>query len=116
MSRTRTLTLLSVAVVTAGLGLYWWLGQYNAQAKSPTEAAPGREGAEMDASSESSLINPVTLEGANDGVFPDAAGAALRGPGGTVPSLARVGDASRDVEVKINGFPVDSLGKLKFED
>ncbi|HEY3391369.1 MAG TPA: hypothetical protein VGK58_01585, partial [Lacipirellulaceae bacterium] len=116
MSKTRTLTVLSVALITAGVGLYWWLGQYNAQAESPNDAPPAREGAEMEASSESSLVNPLTLEGVEDGIFPRAAEAALNGPGGTVPSLAWVGEASTDVRVLVNGFPVDSLGRLKFED
>src|SRR5262245_34156546 len=116
MARTRTPPVLSVALVTAGLGLYWWLGQYNVQAESPTDAPPGQKGAKMAASSKSSLINPLTLEGVDDGIFPNAAAAALDGPGGTVPSLARVGEASTGVKVTVNGFPVDSLGQLKFED
>jgi hypothetical protein len=102
-------------LVTAGLGLYWWLGQYNAQAVSPTDTPADREGAAVESSTESGLVNPLT-GGADDGIFPDAAKAALSGPGGIVPSLARVGEASRSVEVRINGFPVDSLGRLKFED
>src|SRR5262245_60289246 len=116
MSRTRTPSVLSVAAVTAGLGLCWWLGQYNAQGESPTDARSGRKGAEMDESSKSSLINPLSLEGKDDGIFPKAAAAALNGPGGTVPSLARVGEPSNNVKVTVNGFPVDSLGQLKFED
>jgi hypothetical protein len=70
----------------------------------------------MDASSESSLVNPLTLEGVDDGMFPKAAEDALNGPGGIVPSLAWVGEASTGVKVMVNGFPVDSLGRLKFED
>jgi hypothetical protein len=99
--------------LTAGLGLCWWLSQDKAQAVSPTDGPTGQEGAEMDASSESSLINPSTREGVNDGIFPEAAEAALNGPGGMVPSLARVGEASKRVEVKVNGFPVDLLGRLQ---
>jgi hypothetical protein len=102
-------------LVTVGLGLYWLFGQYKVQAVPPTDALSGREGGAVDSSSESSLINPLTLEGVDDGVFPNAATAALSGPGGIVPSLARVGEASTDVEVTINGFPVDSLGQLTFE-
>jgi hypothetical protein len=116
MSKTRTLTVLSIALLTAGVGLSWWFGQHKARAVSPTDGPPGGEDTEMDASSESSLINPLTLEGVDDGIFPKAAEAALSGPGGTVPSLAWVGEGSTGVEVKINGFPLDSLGRLKFED
>jgi hypothetical protein len=115
MANTRTLTVLSVGLVAAGLGLYWWLGQYNAQAVSPTDAPSGREGAAVDSSTESSLVNPLA-GAANDGVFPEAAKAALSGQGGIVPSLARAGKASTGVEVKVNGFRVDSLGRLKFAD
>ena len=81
MSKTRALLVLSVALVTAGLGLYWWSGQYNAQAESPTDALPGREGAVMDASSESSLINPLTLEDVDDGIFPEAAAGGIEWAG-----------------------------------
>jgi hypothetical protein len=116
MAKTRGLTVLSVGLLAAGIGLCWWMVQHNAQAVPPTETPADRGGVAVNPSTESSLVNPLTLEGVNDGVFPDAAKAALSGPGGIVPSLARAGEASTGVEVKINGFPVDSLGRLKFDD
>src|SRR5687767_9031568 len=114
MSKTRTLTVPLIGLLTVGLGLFWSFDQHKARAVSPTDGPPGQEGAEVDARSESSLINPLTVEGVDDGIFPKAAEAALDGPGGTMPSLAWVGDASTGVEVTINGFPVDSLGRLQF--
>ncbi len=69
----------------------------------------------MDSNKGSSLVNPLTNEGAPDGIFPDAAKAAQSGPVGIIPSLARVGEGVANSDVKINGFPVDSLGLLKIE-
>jgi hypothetical protein len=101
--------------LTAGLGLFWWFSQHNARAVPLTDGPTGQEGAEVDATSESSLINPLTREGVDDGIFPKAAEAALAGPGGIVPSLARVG-AATGAKVKVNGFPVDLLGRIKVDD
>lgn len=70
----------------------------------------------VDSKNQSSLVNPLSLDGIDDGIFPDAAKSALTGPAGIVPSLARVGKNSIRVDVMINGFSVDSLGKLKFDD
>jgi hypothetical protein len=111
MAKLRAFTVLSVGLVATALGHCCLLSQCQAQA-----VISGREGANVDANKESSLINPLTRKGPDDGIFPNAATAALSGPGGIVPSLARVGEGSAEAEVKINGFPVDSLGKLKFED
>lgn len=116
MAKTRALKVLSVGLVAAGLSLCWWSDQYKAQAVPPTDAPPGRKDVAVDSSKESSLVNPLTLEGVDDGVFPKGAEAALDGPSGTVPSLAWVGGASTGVKVMVNGFPVESLGRLKFED
>src|SRR3954454_12947392 len=98
MTKSNTLALLSIGLVIAGFGLHWSVGQCKAQPVSPTHSPAGREGVAMDPNKQSSLVNPLTLDGVNDGIFPDAAKAALLGPGGIVPSLARVGKASARVE------------------
>ena len=115
MAKPKPLTILFIGLVTAGLGLCSLVGRCKAQAVSPTGVPADRELA-MDPSSKSSLINPLTQDGVSDGVFPDAATAALQGPGGIVPSLARAGEGAAGADVKINGFPLDSLGRLTFAD
>lgn len=102
----RTVAILSIGLITTCLCLD------QAQTQPPTAASSGRKGTAMN----SSLINPLNMDELDDGIFPGAAAAALKGPGQIIPSLARIGEASIAVSVQVNGFSLDSLGQLLVED
>ena len=99
-----TTTILSVWLVATCAGL--------CQPESPNAASSGQKGTTVT----SSLTNPLTQDGLDDGIFPAAAELALKGPAGLIPSIARVGDAASEASVQINGFPLDSLGQLLIDD
>lgn len=63
-----------------------------------------------------SAVNPLERVPDEAAPFPVTTEPALESLGGALPSLAVIGAPFTSVSVTLNGFPLDSLGHLKFED